>query len=94
MIPDTGSGCSTAVVVACTALPTTRTTATMPLERGGDASQTGSLDSLGSYDTSEGNEDAPDMEEREKHLAGCSIDEDVDMSLAFVNIHERSADKT
>lgn len=42
-----------------------------------------------------GQNDVIDIEEREKHLAKSTIDEqDVDLSIAFVNIHDRVTDKT
>ncbi|CAM9253615.1 unnamed protein product [Ectocarpus sp. 4 AP-2014] len=42
-----------------------------------------------------GQNDVIDIEEREQHLAKSTIDEqDVDLSIAFVNIHDRVTDKT
>ncbi|CAM9333131.1 unnamed protein product, partial [Ectocarpus fasciculatus] len=42
-----------------------------------------------------GQNDVIDIEEREKHLAKSTIDEqDVDLSIAFINIHDRVTDKT
>eukprot|EP00752_Nemacystus_decipiens_P012264 g10871.t1 len=44
---------------------------------------------------SDGINDGIDIEERERHLNQSTIDEqDVDLSIAFVNIHDRVADKT
>eukprot|EP00903_Cladosiphon_okamuranus_P014759 g13676.t1 len=44
---------------------------------------------------SDGLNDGIDIEERERHLNQSTIDEqDVDLSIAFVNIHDRVADKT
>lgn len=44
---------------------------------------------------SDGANEGIDLEEREKHLIHSNIDEqDVDLSLAFVNIHDRVVDKT
>lgn len=65
----------------------------MPPKGGGNASQTDSFASLESYDTE--SIEGPNLEEREKRLAECSVDEgDADLSVAFVNIRERVADKT
>lgn len=39
--------------------------------------------------------DGIDLEDREKQLVQSSVDEqDVDLSLAFVNLHDRVADRT
>lgn len=44
---------------------------------------------------SDGQNDGIDLEEREKHLVQSNLDEqDVDLSLAFVNINDRVADNT
>lgn len=44
---------------------------------------------------SDGHNDGIDLEAREKNLALSTIDEqDVDLSIAFINIHDRVADKT
>lgn len=44
---------------------------------------------------SDGQIDGIGLEEREKHLVQSNLDEqDVDLSLAFVNIHDRVADNT
>lgn len=60
---------------------------------GGNASHTDSFASLESYDAE--SVEGPNLEEREKRLAECSVDgEDADLSVAFVNIRERVADKT
>lgn len=67
----------------------------MPPDGGGNASHAESIASLESGDT-ESNEAERNLEERAKHLAECTaVDEqDVELSLAFVNIHERVSDKT
>lgn len=44
---------------------------------------------------SDGQKDGIDIEERERYLNQSKIDEqDVDLSVAFVNIHDRVTDKT
>ncbi len=44
---------------------------------------------------SDGQNDGIDVEERERYLNQSKIDEqDVDLSVAFVNIHDRVTDKT
>lgn len=44
---------------------------------------------------SDGQNDGIDIEERERYLNQSKVDDqDVDLSVAFVNIHDRVADKT
>lgn len=44
---------------------------------------------------SDGLNDGIDVEERERHLNQSTVEEqDVDLSIAFVNINDRVADKT
>lgn len=57
---------------------------------GSQAGSRGSLESLNGL-----NSRGPNVEEREKYLSEFTTDEgDADLSLAFINVRDRVADKT